>query len=163
MRKIWLAVFALMLAACAAPSRTLPTAEAFAPLIGCWRGTFADNAEIYDERCFERLGAHVTDTHNVQPTSYSGEATYHDDDAGGIVFAYAASDGGRSNGALRVEGARYVIAPHTHRGGSGAEYVLRSTWVLETPDRLVMTTEQQVEGAWRPFTRITYVRNPPQD
>jgi hypothetical protein len=27
----------------------------FTPLMGCWRGAFENNAEIYDERCFERL------------------------------------------------------------------------------------------------------------
>ncbi len=151
-------LLALVVAACAAPARGQSTQEAFAPLLGCWRGTFADNAEIYDERCFERLGAHVVDTHRVRPTDYSGEATFHDDGAGGIVFAYAASDGGRSNGALRVEGARFVIAPHTHIGGEGTRYHLRGAWTLEAPDRLVMATEREEGGVWRPYMHITYTR-----
>jgi len=150
---------ALMLAACAAPARA-PTAEAFAPLIGCWRGVFANVPDVYDERCFERLGAHVADTHAVRPTTYSGETTYHDDDAGGIIFAYAASDGGRSNGVLRAEGARFVIAAHTHIGGDGTLYRLRGVWTLETPDRLVMASEREEGGVWRPYMRITYTRTP---
>lgn len=158
MRAIAFALLAL--AACAAPAQGAPTAEAFAQLIGCWRGTFENNADVYDERCFERLDAHVVDTHHVRPTEYAGETTYHDNDAGGIIFAYAANDGGRSNGAISVEGNRFTIAPHTHIGGGGTEYRLRGVWTLETPDRLVMVSEQEVDGAWRPFMRITYTRTP---
>lgn len=154
---------AFALTACAAQARQVTTAEALAPLIGCWRGTFDNTPDVYDERCFQQLGAHIVDIHYVRPTSYSGETTYHDDGAGGIVFAYAASDGGRSNGALIADGARYVVQPHTHRGGGGAEYRLRSTWTLEAPGRLVMVTEQQVDAAWQPFMRITYTRSSPQD
>jgi hypothetical protein len=151
-------ILALVLIACAAPARGQSAAEAFAPLIGCWRGAFEGNAELSDERCFEPLGAHVVDTHHVRPTDYSGEATFHDDGAGGIIFAYAASDGGRSNGALRAEGARYVIAPHTHIGGEGTRHRLRGVWTLEAPDRLVMETEREEGGVWRPYMRITYTR-----
>ncbi len=161
MRVLALAIVGV-LAGCAAPMREVTTAEALAPLMGCWRGTFENVRDVYDERCFERLGAHIVDVHHVRPTSYSGETTYHDDGAGGIVFAYAASDGGRSNGALRVDGDRYVVEPHTHRGGDGAEYRLRSTWALEGADRLVMSTERQIDGAWQPFMRITYTRSSPQ-
>ena len=154
------AIAVLALAACAAPARSAPTAEAFAPLIGCWRGVFDSAPDVYDERCFERLGAHVVDIHHVRPTTYGGETTYHDDDAGGTIFAYAANDGGRSNGAIRVEEGRFVIAPHTHIGGGGEAYRLRGAWTLETPDRLVMVSEREVDGAWRPFMRITYTRTP---
>lgn len=129
-----------------------------APLIGCWRGAFENNAEVYDERCFERLGAHVVDTHAVRPTTYAGETTYHDNGAGGIIFAYAASDGGRSNGALRVQERRFIIAPHTHIGGDGTGYRLRGVWTLETSDRFVIESEREEEGVWRPFMRITYTR-----
>jgi len=154
-----LLIAALTLAACAAPAARAPTtAEAFAPLIGCWRGTFEGNSEVYDERCFERLGAHVADRHHVRPADYSGETTYHDDDAGGIIFAYAASDGGRSNGAVRMEEGRFIIAPHTHVGGDGTEYRLRGVWTMEGPDRLVMVSEREQGGAWARFMRITYVR-----
>ncbi len=149
---------ALALAACATPAPSTLTALAFAPLIGCWRGTFDNAAEMHDERCFERLGGHVVDTHAVRPTTYSGETTYHDDDAGGIIFAYAASDGGRSHGALRMEAGRYLIAPHIHVGSGGETYRLRGAWTLETPDRLVMESEREEGGAWRPFMRITYQR-----
>lgn len=158
-------VFVLALAACAAPAQGQTTAEAFTPLIGCWRGTFENNADVYDERCFERLGAHVVDTHHVRPTDYSGETTYHDNDAGRTIFAYAASDGGRSNGSISVDGARFVIAPHTHIGGDGTEFRLRGAWTLDTPNRLVMVSEREQNGAWAPFMRITYTRTsaPPQN
>lgn len=151
----------LALAACAAPVRAQTAAEALSPLTGCWRGSFENQPELVDERCFQTLGEHVVDIHHVRPTGYSGETTYHLDDAHGvIVFAYAASDGGRSNGSLHVQGDTIVIPPHTHFGGGGAEYRLRSTWTLEAPDRLVMATEREEGGAWRPFTRIFYTRAP---
>jgi hypothetical protein len=157
----------LALAACAAPAREQTAAAAFAPLIGCWRGAFENQPDIRDERCFQTLGDHVVDTHAVRPTTYAGETTYHlDETSGEIVFAYASSDGGRSNGSVRVDGDRYVFAAHTHRGGDGAEQRLRSTWTLEGTDRLVMASEHQEGGAWRPFMRITYTRatdlQPPQ-
>jgi len=154
-------LLALVLAACAAPAREHAAAAAFAPLMGCWRGVFENQPDIRDERCFAPLGEHVVDTHHVRPTPYAGETTYHYDEAAGeIVFAYAASDGGRSNGSVRVEGARFLFSAHTHRSGDGRELRLRSTWTLEAPDRLVMTTEHEENGAWRPFMRITYARAP---
>jgi hypothetical protein len=150
---------ALALAACTAPARVQTAAEAFAPLMGCWRGAFENQPDIEDERCFQPLGDHVVDTHAVRPTAYAGETTYHlDETSGEIVFAYASNDGGRSNGSVRVEGSRYIFAPHTHRGGDGTELRLRSTWTLEAPQRLVMITEQEEGGAWRPFMRISYAR-----
>ncbi|MGE0741823.1 MAG: hypothetical protein AB7O98_10815 [Hyphomonadaceae bacterium] len=151
-------LIALALAACAAPARSPTAAEALAPLIGCWRGTFDGNAEVHDERCFERLGAHVVDTHRVLPTTYAGETTYHDDGAGGIVFAYASNDGGRSNGAVEPQVGRLVFPPHMHRAADGAELRLRATWVLEAPDRFVSMSEVEEGGAWRPFMRIVYER-----
>ncbi len=150
---------ALALAACAQSPAPQSAVEAFAPLMGCWRGTFENQPDIRDERCFEPLGDHVVDTHAVLPTAYAGETTYHlDETAGEIVFAYAANDGGRSNGVVRREGDRFVIEPHTHVGGGGEEYRLRSTWSIEGADRFVMRTERQVDGAWRPFSQISFVR-----
>jgi hypothetical protein len=154
-------VLALALAACAAPAREQTAAVAFAPLMGCWRGEFENQPDIHDERCFQTLGDHVVDTHAVRPTTYAGETTYHlDETSGEIVFAYASNDGGRSNGSVRVDGDRYVFAPHTHRGADGTEQRMRSTWTLEAPDRLVMMSEHEEDGAWRPFMRIGYTRAP---
>jgi hypothetical protein len=156
-----LLALALALAACAAPAQEQTAAAALAPLLGCWRGTFENNQDITDERCFQVLGEHVVDTHFVRPTTYSGETTYHFDGAAGvIVFAYAASDGGRSNGSLRVDGDRILLAPHTHVGGAGTEHRLRATWTLEGGERLVMAAEREEGGVWRPFMHVTYTRAP---
>jgi hypothetical protein len=130
--------------------------------MGCWRGAFENNAEIYDERCFERLGAHVVDNHYVRPTTYSGETTYHYDDAQReIVFAYAASDGGRSNGSLRAgaDGA-LIFPPHAYTGANGQTQRLRSTWRIEGPGRFVIVSEREEGGQWRPLMAITYTRAP---
>lgn len=150
-------VFALSACASSAPRQS--AADAFAPLLGCWRGAFENQPALHDERCFQTLGEHVVDTHAVRPTSYSGESTYHLDEAAGeIVFAYAGSDGGRSNGAVRVDGARFVFAPHIHRGGDGSAQRLRAAWTMQGADSYVALTEREEGGAWRPFMRITYVR-----
>jgi hypothetical protein len=157
---------ALALAACAAqPARDQSAAEALAPLLGCWRGEFADAPDIHDERCFEALaGEHVVDIHHVRPTDYSGETTYHFDEAARrIVFAYSASDGGRSNGEVRVEQGALAFPAHAYRGADGTQLRLRSVWRFEGADRFVVTTEREEEGAWRPFMRIAYVRTPARE
>lgn len=152
-------VVSLALWACASPQPPQNAAEAFAPLIGCWRGAFENQPDLQDERCFQTLGEHVVDTHAVRPTDYAGESTYHlDETSGEIVFAYAGNDGGRSNGSVRVEGDRFVFPPHTHRGAGGIESRLRSTWRMVGPDRYVAFSEREEEGVWRPFMRIAYER-----
>lgn len=152
----------LVLAACAAPVapvRVESAAAAMAPLIGCWRGAFEGAPDIVDEHCFETLGEHVVDIHAVRPTSYGGETTYHlDDTQGVIVWAYAATDGGRSNGSISPTDTGFVVAPHTHRGATGETYRLRAAWTFGGADRFVMTTERETAGAWRPFMRVTFMR-----
>ncbi len=76
------ALLALALTACATTAPPERATDVFAPLMGCWRGTFENAPAIHDERCFEPLGeGHIVDTHAVRPTDYSGETTYHYDDA----------------------------------------------------------------------------------
>lgn len=151
---------AVLLGACAASAPTDPMA-AFQTLMGCWRGTFSDQPNIHDERCFEPLGAHVVDVHYVRPTAYWGETTYHYDEAQReVVYAYAASDGGRSNGVVTAEGDVLVFAPHTFRTADGRDLRLRSTWTLEGPDRFTVFSERFEDGAWVALMRITYERAP---
>lgn len=152
---------ALALAACAGPpAQDVSAAQVMAPLLGCWRGEFAGQAGIHDERCFETLsGEHVVDVHYVRPTEYSGETTYHYDEAAGvIVFAYSASDGGRSNGSVRVAEHALAFPPHVYRAPDGSEQRLRSTWSFDGEDRFVAESERFADGAWRPFMRIEYAR-----
>ena len=158
-------LLACALAACAAstpPARE--AAEVMAPLLGCWRGAFAGNPDIVDERCFTVLdGRHVVDTHAVRPTEYSGETTYHlDETSGRIVFAYASSEGGRSNGELRQFDGGYAFPAYTFRNADGTELRLRSTWRLDGPDRFFVDSEREEDGAWRTFMRITYARAAPE-
>ncbi len=159
-------LLALALAACATPppARVRDAAEVMAPLIGCWRGTFDNNPDIVDERCFSVLdGRHVVDTHAVRPTDYSGETTYHlDESRGRIAFAYASSEGGRSNGELAPIENGFAFPPHAFRGADGAELRLRSTWRLEGADAFLVVSEREEDGAWRPFMRIRYLRTAPE-
>lgn len=150
-------LLALALGACSTPA---PDMSAFEPFMGCWSGAFEGQTGISDERCFERLGAHVVDHHRVEPTTYSGETTYHVDDAQNeIVFAYAASDGGRSNGVAAPQSdGSLVFPPHTYRGADGAEQRLRSTWRFDGADRWRAVSEREEGGVWRPLMTITYAR-----
>lgn len=158
-------MIALALTACAAPpARMREAAEVMAPLIGCWRGAFDGNPDIVDERCFSVLdGRHVVDAHAVRPTDYSGETTYHlDESSGRIVFAYASSDGGRSNGELAPTENGFAFPAHTFRAADGATLSLRSVWRLEGADTFVAESEREENGAWRPFMRIRYLRAAPE-
>lgn len=149
----------LVLAACAAPARQQTVAHAFAPLIGCWRGEFVDQPDITDERCFQAMGESVVDTHAVRPTPYAGETTYHlDETSGEIVFAYASNDGGRINGSVQREGARYIFPPHVHRSADGTELRLRAEWTVQDSEHYSAVTEREEAGRWRAFMRIDYVR-----
>jgi len=153
----------LVLGACAAPAPVEPMAI-LSPLIGCWRGTFEGQAGIHDERCFERLDAHVVDIHFVRPTAYSGETTYHYDDAQNeVIWAYAASDGGRSNGVVSARGDALVFPSHTYRGADGAEMRLRATWTFDGADRFSTFSERFENGAWVVLMRIDYERAPAED
>ena len=93
------------------------------------------------------------------PTDYAGETTYHlDETSGRIVFAYSSSAGGRSNGALIPIANGFLFPPHDFRAADGTVMRLRSTWTFDGVDRFIAESERQVEGAWRPFMRITYGR-----
>lgn len=151
---------ALVLSACVASAPADPMAPLH-PLIGCWRGAFPDQPNIHDERCFEPLGEHVVDRHLVQPTDYAGETTYHYDDAQNeVVWAYAANDGGRSNGVVTARGDRLVFPSHVFRSADGAEMRLRSTWTFDGPDRFTAFSERFENGAWVVLMRIDYQRAP---
>lgn len=113
-------LLALVLGACAASAPADPMAP-LQPLMGCWRGVFPDQPDIHDERCFEALGPHVVDRHYVRPTTYGGDTTYHYDDAQNeVIWAYAANDGGRSNGVVTAWRCACVSATHVlQRGRDG--------------------------------------------
>jgi hypothetical protein len=153
-------LLALVLGACAAGAPADPMAP-LQPLMGCWRGVFPDQPDIHDERCFEALGAHVVDRHYVRPTTYGGETTYHYDDAQNeVIWAYAANDGGRSNGVVTARGDALVFPPHTFRSADGTEMRLRSTWTFDGPDRFSAFSERFENGAWVVLMRIDYERAP---
>jgi hypothetical protein len=135
----------------------------FAPLMGCWRGAFENNADIHDERCFEPMlgGRYVRDTHFVRPTTYSGETIYFvDAAAGALAFTYFASDGGMSRGRVRAEQGALVFDDQRYVGADGRALHMRSRWTIESPDRFVASTEVERDGAWAPWGRITYTRAP---
>jgi hypothetical protein len=152
---------ALLLAVCVTSASAEEAMAPFAPLIGCWRGAFESNAEIHDERCFEPMlgGRYVRDTHFVRPTTYGGETIYFADaQAGAVAFAYYASDGGISRGAMRAEQGELVFDAHVYIGADGATQRMRSRWSFLDADRFVVTTEIERDGAWRPWGRISYTR-----
>jgi len=149
---------AVTLAACATPARAHGM-DVFAPFIGCWRGEFEGQSDVHDERCFERNGAYVRDVHHVRPTDYSGESIYYADaEAGGLAYAYFASDGGRSQGAVSPNGTAVTFEPHWYVSPSGERQLLRANWRLIDANHYEVLTEREEGGAWRPLMRIVYAR-----
>ncbi len=156
-------LLALALSVCATNAHAEDPGRTFAPLIGCWRGTFEGNAAMRDTRCFERVfnGRYVRDTHNVRPGAYGGETMYFFDvPQQALAFTYYASDGGMSSGLARMEQGAFVFDAHTYIGPDGQTMRMRARWTLESADRFVATTEVERDGVWQRFGRITYQRQP---
>ncbi|MCX7358745.1 MAG: hypothetical protein NT015_11495 [Alphaproteobacteria bacterium] len=156
-------LLALALSVCATSAYAEDPGRTFAPLIGCWRGAFEGNAEMRDTRCFERVfnGRYVRDTHNVRPGSYGGQTMYFFDvQAQTLAFTYYASDGAMSTGHARVERGAFVFDEHAYVGADGQTMRMRARWTLDGADRFVATTEVERDGAWQPWARITYRRQP---
>lgn len=151
----------LALAACATGARAEDAMAPFAPLMGCWRGAFESQPDIYDERCFTPMlgGRFVRDVHYVRPTAYAGETIYvADAQAGGFGFTYYAGNGGVARGAGRAIEGGGAFDPHSFVGADGGVQRLRSTWLFEGPDRFVAVSEREQDGEWRPWGRIVYTR-----
>jgi hypothetical protein len=160
MRALFLA---LALSVCATNAHAEDPGRVFAPLIGCWRGAFDSNAEVRDMRCFERVfdGRYVRDTHFVRPGSYGGETMYFFDvQQQTPAFTYYASDGGLSSGRARAEPGALVFDEHTYVGADGRMLRMRARWTLDGADRFVAATEVERDGAWQPWERIVYQRQP---
>ena len=156
-------LLALAMSVCATSAYAEDPGRVFAPLMGCWRGAFDGNADMRDRRCFERVfdGRYVRDTHTVRPGDYGGETIYFFDvQQQTIAFTYYASDGGMSSGHARTEQGAIVFDAHTYVGADGQTMHMRARWTLEGADRFVATTEVERDGAWQPFRRITYQRQP---
>ena len=156
-------LLALALSVCATSAHAEEPGRAFAPLIGCWRGAFDGNAEMRDMRCFERVfnGRYVRDRHYVRPGSYGGETVYFFDvQQQAFGFTYYASDGGMSTGRARAEQGAFVFDEHTYVGPDGQTMRMRARWTLDGADRFVATSEVERDGAWQPWGRIVYQRQP---
>lgn len=156
-------LLALALGVCATNAYAEDPGRTFAPLIGCWRGTFEGNTEMRDTRCFDRVfdGRYVRDTHRVRPGSYGGETMYaFDVQQQAITFTYYASDGGMSTGRARVERGAFVFDEHTYVGADGQTMRMRARWAMEGVERFVATTEVERDGVWQQWGRIAYQRQP---
>jgi hypothetical protein len=152
---------ALTLAACATPVAAQDAMAPLAPLTGCWRGTFANQPDIHDDRCFEPVldGRIVRDVHYVRPTEYAGETTYFQD-GGALSFVYLNTERGVARGTILPDGERLAFPPHAYVALDGATQHLRSTWRIESADRFVVESEREENGAWVAFALITYERVP---
>ena len=162
-RTLALLVLAL---AFAAPARAGDT-----PLVqmhffeGCWRGVFADQPGVSDERCFTPMlgGTYLRDTHTVHGGgAYAGESIYYlDAQAHKLAYTYYAADGGMSRGFLTADGqGGLVFEPGAFVDADGSTLTLRATWRTHGADRYTAETEVQENGRWRVLMRIDYTRAP---
>lgn len=152
---------ALALAAYATPARA--DEDHLAPLAflnGCWDGTFDGPQHLRDERCFTTIlnGHAVRDAHNVLGTGYGGETTYvWNAETQRIEVSYVANDGGLMTGRVEqgADGA-LVFLDSRYIGADGHILLLRSRWERQG-EGFAVVTEEQLNGAWRPMMRISYV------
>jgi hypothetical protein len=144
------------------------TGDGLAPLAwlagSCWTGTFADG-KTRDVVCYEWMldGKFLRSRHRVVDGEgpYSGETILaRNPTTGALEFYYFNSAGGIVRGEIEpaAEGLRF---PREIVEIRGERFELRSVWSRPTEDRYVAATEKLVDGEWRPFMTIEFVRSGP--
>lgn len=166
MRKMMLAaVVALGLAGVPAAAADDPLGPMAFVVGSCWKGAFTPDGKVTDTHCFEAVygGRFIRDRHIVEGArgAYSGETLYRWDAAARTIrYAYAASDGGHSEGTARaVEGG--LRFEDRYLGADGKALVMRASWMREGADAYVATTEAEEGGVWKPKFTVRFQRVAP--
>ncbi|HXV63535.1 MAG TPA: hypothetical protein VEK15_22730 [Vicinamibacteria bacterium] len=143
-----------------------PIPEAFEPmrfLIGhCWEGTFPGGGSK-DRHCFDWMYGQkfVRDRHVVRAegSEYRGESIYAWDAKDGLLrFFYWASDGGTSEGSLRVVEGELLFGDERHIAEDGTQRLLRTRWRPMGAERFLALTEERRDEGWVEAWRIDFLR-----
>lgn len=145
-----------------------PPATPLAPLAwlagSCWTGTFADGT-TRDLVCYEWMlgGQFLRSRHRVVggKAPYAGETILGRNAAtGALEYTYFNSAGGVMRGEIVPVEDGLSFPPDTMEMG-GTTFEVRSAWKRHGPDRYVATSERLVDGVWKPFMTIEFVRSGP--
>lgn len=145
-----------------------PPATPLAPLAwlagSCWTGTFADGT-TRDLVCYEWMlgGQFLRSRHRVigGKAPYAGETILGRNAAtGALEYTYFNSAGGVMRGEIVPVEDGLSFPPDTMEMG-GTTFEVRSAWKRHGPDRYVATSERLVDGVWKPFMTIDFVRSGP--
>ncbi len=130
----------------------------------CWIGPFADGKGT-DEHCYEWMygGKFLRDRHIVRGGAkpYRGETLYYWDGAeNAIAYIYLNSDGGVSQGLVKVDGETLTFPAERYTEGDTTRE-FGTTWVREGEDRYVAVTSELKDGRRHVAWRVDYRRGGP--
>jgi hypothetical protein len=155
---------AAALLAIAAPA----TAEDPAPSLAGWNGTWAGEGTAFGKAATATLGikgapdgsatalAYRLAVPGTPPIDYAAEAIYRVDGKGRVRGSWT-----DSSGRTRPIGGRIAGSELHNLWGSADFEIGRSTYVLETPDRMIVTDSVlNDDGSWRVFATLRFQRKP---
>lgn len=152
------------LVAIAAPAM----AEDPAPSLAAWHGTWAGEGTAFGKAATATLVigpapdgdatvlAYQLEVPGTPPIAYAAEAIYRVDAKGRVRGSWTDCSGRTRPIGGRVAGSEW----HNHWGSADVE-IGRSTYVLEAPDRLIVTDSvQKDDGSWQVFATLRLQRTP---
>ena len=151
----------------AAAALVAPVAPAEVPSLAAWHGVWVGEGEAFDKSATATLDigpapdggatrlAYRLSIAGAPPVTYAAEAIYRVDEKGRVRGNWA-----DSHGRKRPVSGRVGPREWTGNWGSADVEIGRSTYRLETPDRLVVSDSVlQDDGSWRVFAVLHYRRN----
>lgn len=155
---------AALLLAVAAPA----AAQDPAPLLAAWHGTWVGEGTAFGKLVTATLmikaapdGSATTLTYRLTvpgtpPIDYAAEAIYRVDAKGRVRGSWTDNSGQTRPVGGRIAGSEW----HNHWGSADVE-IGRSTYVLEAPDRMIVTDSVlKDDGSWRGFATLRFQRKP---
>lgn len=150
------------LLAIAAPA----AAEDQVPSLAAWHGTWAGEGTAFGKAATATLVigpapdgsatvlAYQLAVLGTPPIAYAAEATYRVDAKGRVRGSWTDNSGRTRPIGGRIAGSEW----HNHWGNADVE-IGRSTYVLEAPDRMIVTDSVlKDDGSWRVFATLRFQR-----
>ena len=143
-------------------------AENPAPSLAAWHGTWTGEGTAFGKNATATLVigpapdgdatvlAYQLAMPGTPPIAYAAEATYRVDAKGRVRGDWTDNMGRTRPIGGRVAGSEW----HNHWGSADVE-IGRSTYVLETPDRMIVTDSVlKDDNSWRVFATLQFQRTP---
>lgn len=143
-------------------------AEDSAPSLVAWHGTWTGEGSAFGKAATATLLikaaadgsatalAYRLTVPGTPPIAYAAEALYRVDGKGRVRGSWT-----DSSGRTRPIGGRIAGSEWHNLWGSADVEIGRSTYVLETPDRMIVTDSVlKDDGSWRVFAALRFQRKP---